>query len=61
MKNNVIEFNKKNLEKLPVNSLYWDCKNSDDSFVIKTVESNFYNTTQYIVGRFYKSISPINL
>lgn len=61
MKNSVIDFNKKNIKKLPINSLYWDCKNSDDSFKIKTVESKFYNTKQFNIARFYKSISPINL
>lgn len=61
MKDKVLKYNKENLEKLPINSLYWDYKGSDDAVIVKIVHSTFYTTTERLIGKFYKSISPISL
>lgn len=61
MKEQVINFNKKKLEQLPINSLYWNYKNPDEAIKVKTVHSTFYGTSQRIIKEFYKTISPVNL
>lgn len=61
MKDKVIELNAKNIESLPVNSIYWNYRNSDDVLIVKVVDSTFHKTSQKLISKFYKSISPISL
>lgn len=61
MSNKVLKFNKANIKHLPINSLYWDYRSSEDAIIIKTVKSSFYNTTDRAISKFYKSVSPISL
>lgn len=61
MKDEIINFNKKKLEQLPINSIYWNYKNPLEAIKIKTVKSTFHGTSQRIIREFYKTISPVNL
>lgn len=60
MRNNIKKYIGLDIEKLPANSLHWDITSENRTAKqLKLIKSTFYNTTEYRVLNFYKSISKV--